>query len=178
MRRKPVSRDEVRIFSDHRWNREMSITTAPIDAVRVDGYGGGDPIGGYGTRCCASLASRTGQLCYGVQAVPPMRAEILARRSDQRRVLLRPLRRPRSPGQVCCDQRRSASGGQERPQMRAVLKAALDDALLFGALPGRRASCWRLEPPPLCPSGGRWCVRPLRAHWPGRPTGELPIDSS
>jgi hypothetical protein len=45
MRRKPVSRDEVRIFSDHRWYPSTpSITTAPIDAVRATEYSWGHPI--------------------------------------------------------------------------------------------------------------------------------------
>ena len=97
MRRKPVSRDEVRIFSDHRWNREMSITTAPIDAVRVDGYGGGDPnSAALGPAVARAWRADTGHVRNGARAVPTMRPEILARPPQPRPLLLRPLRRHRS----------------------------------------------------------------------------------
>jgi hypothetical protein len=93
----------------------------------------------------------TGHVRNGARAVPTMRAEILARPPQPRPLLLRPLRRPRSQGQVCHGPRCSACDGPERPQVRAVRRTdqgrALDDALLLGALPGRRAPCWRLDRP-------------------------------
>jgi hypothetical protein len=123
----------------------------------------------------------TGHVRNGARAVPTVRAEILARPPQPRPLLLRPLRRPRSPRQVCDDPRRSASGGQERPQMRGLRRAdqgrEVDEALLFGALPGRRASCWRLEPSPLCPCRGRWCV-PGPGPYRGKASQRAPIPIS
>jgi hypothetical protein len=58
MRRKPVRCDEIRIFRNHRWQREMSITTAPVDAVRASRYGWAIPLCGCGRCCCARSGSR------------------------------------------------------------------------------------------------------------------------
>jgi hypothetical protein len=91
----------------------------------------------------------TGHVRNGARAVPTMRPEILARPPQPRPLLLRPLRRPRSPRQVCDDPRRSASGGPARPQVRGLRRAdrgrEVDEAVLLDTLPGRRASCWRLD---------------------------------
>ena len=99
---KPVSRDEVRIFSDHRWNREMGITTG-ADRCRPRGMGAAgrcrirrlwDPL-------LRELGEPTlGHVRNGARAVPTVRAEILARPPQPRPLLLRPLRRPRSQGRV------------------------------------------------------------------------------
>ena len=75
MLRKPVRLDEIRTFSDHRRNRSVNITTAPVDAVRVDGYGGGAPLRGYGSRCCANSGNRN----WAALLWPPSRAASAAR---------------------------------------------------------------------------------------------------
>jgi hypothetical protein len=91
MRRKPVSRDEVRIFSDHRWYPSTpSITTAPIDAVRATEYSWGHPI----LRLWDPLLRELGEPTLGTFVMAPEPCRQCGRKF---------WRDHRSPGLYCSD---------------------------------------------------------------------------